>query len=53
MDSIHFEKVKRPFKSRYLNIANELGDDSKVLDYQEHLDKLLEQLGMKKDWWRP
>tara|TARA_A100001011_G_scaffold204386_1_gene212658 strand:- start:192 stop:362 length:171 start_codon:yes stop_codon:yes gene_type:complete len=53
MDSIPFEKVKSTFKSRYLNIANELGDDSKVLDYQEHIAKLLEQLGMKKDWWRP
>ena len=82
MDSIPFEKVKSTFKNRYLNIAIELGDDAKVLDYlfdelatanascialqtkvqtlednqktyQGHIAKLLEQLGMKKEWWRP
>ena len=53
MDSIPFEKVKSTFKNRYLNKANELEDDAKVLDYQEHIAKLFEHLGMKKNWWRP
>ena len=50
MDSIPFEKVKSTFKNRYVNKANELEDDAKFLDYQGHIAKLLEQLGMKKDW---
>ena len=81
MDTIPSEILKSTFKNRYLNKANELGDDGKGFDYlldeivqanascralktkvqilennqtkyQEHIAKLLEQLGMIKDWWR-